>query len=396
MPKRATLTTRSLSSSTATSEQIPKASGLTTGELDSNFLELRDQTFGVVGDDSATIDIAAGGTLYIQGGTNVTTSTNSDGSITINSTGGGAANTGTLSFTGNQIKTNADAATLLSTDSEDDFNTIKCSEIHIDIGDTSTPNSKFVFNGNGLTSNSGLNTLRLSAQEYGSDTSNDANIGQLYFKHIEYHNTNAYHSIGEEGDLVFRGNHDSGANANAGGHYPYIALREYADNGVIEIEPKPGKEVKIDGIDIKDNTIATNSSNANLEISANGSGKVQISGIKFPTSDGTNGQALVTDGSGQLTFSSVSGASLGDLTAVGSTLISPSNADLTLAPAGTGKVNISAAYTLPSSDGNSGEVLQTNGSGVLAFATASAINIDGGTAASTYGAITAIDGGDAT
>ena len=87
---------------------------------------------------------------------------------------------------------------------------------------------------------------------------------------------------------------------------------------------------------------------------------------------------------------------MGDLTAVGSTLISPSNADLTLAPSGSGKVNISEAYTLPSSDGNSGEVLQTNGSGVLSFAVASAINIDGGTAASTYGAITALDGGDAT
>ena len=77
-------------------------------------------------------------------------------------------------------------------------------------------------------------------------------------------------------------------------------------------------------------------------------------------------------------------------------MISPSNADITLNPAGTGKVNINAVYTLPNADGNAGEVLQTNGSGVLAFAVASAINIDGGTAASTYGAITAIDGGDAT
>ena len=36
------------------------------------------------GDDSAGINIADGGQLYIQGGTNITTSTNSDGTLTIN------------------------------------------------------------------------------------------------------------------------------------------------------------------------------------------------------------------------------------------------------------------------------------------------------------------------
>ena len=38
----------------------------------------------VVGDDSATIEIADAGTLYVQGGTNITTATNSDGTLTIN------------------------------------------------------------------------------------------------------------------------------------------------------------------------------------------------------------------------------------------------------------------------------------------------------------------------
>ena len=38
----------------------------------------------VVGDDSATITIADAGTLYVQGGTNITTSTNSDGTLTVN------------------------------------------------------------------------------------------------------------------------------------------------------------------------------------------------------------------------------------------------------------------------------------------------------------------------
>ena len=63
---------------------------------------------------------------------------------------------------------------------------------------------------------------------------------------------------------------------------------------------------------------------------------------------------------------------LGDLGITGSTISAPSNGDLTLTTSGTGKVNISNAYTLPSSDGSANQVLQTNGSGVLSFATVSA------------------------
>lgn len=51
------------------------------------------------------------------------------------------------------------------------------------------------------------------------------------------------------------------------------------------------------------------------------------------------------------------------------------NIDLKLAGKGTGKVKISNAYTLPSSDGTANQVLLTNGSGVLSFG--SATNTDG-------------------
>jgi len=58
----------------------------------------------------------------------------------------------------------------------------------------------------------------------------------------------------------------------------------------------------MDGVTIADNTISTNASNANLELSGNGSGTVSLSGIRFPTADGTANQLLKTDGSGQLGF----------------------------------------------------------------------------------------------
>ena len=65
----------------------------------------------------------------------------------------------------------------------------------------------------------------------------------------------------------------------------------------------------IDGVTISDNQITTNASNSNLELSGNGSGSVTISGFTFPTSDGTDGQFLKTDGAGTLAFATA-GASL--------------------------------------------------------------------------------------
>ncbi len=65
----------------------------------------------------------------------------------------------------------------------------------------------------------------------------------------------------------------------------------------------------LEGVTIDDNTVKTNSSNANLELSGNGTGGVTISGFTFPTSDGSSGQFLKTDGAGTLSFATA-GATL--------------------------------------------------------------------------------------
>ena len=68
--------------------------------------------------------------------------------------------------------------------------------------------------------------------------------------------------------------------------------------------------ITVDGLSFADNTISTNESNSPLELKANGTGAVIITsgGVAFtlPTADGTSGQALVTDGAGNLSFDSVS------------------------------------------------------------------------------------------
>ena len=66
-------------------------------------------------------------------------------------------------------------------------------------------------------------------------------------------------------------------------------------------------------LDVNGNSIVS-VSNGNISITPDGTGKVILDGLSHPTADGTSGQALVTDGSGNLSFSdvSVSLASVGE------------------------------------------------------------------------------------
>ena len=84
--------------------------------------------------------------------------------------------------------------------------------------------------------------------------------------------------------------------------------------------------LKTDNIQVTDNNITTYTSNSNINISPNGSGAVVIDGLSFPTSDGSNQQVLQTDGSGNLSFATIS---------VSSTSISQLNTNVTCADTGT-------------------------------------------------------------
>jgi len=59
-----------------------------------------------------------------------------------------------------------------------------------------------------------------------------------------------------------------------------------------------------------------NGADGNINISPNGTGQVVIDALKFPAADGTTGQVLKTDGSGNLTWSSVDAAGTDNSTAV--------------------------------------------------------------------------------
>jgi|TARA_R100000030_G_scaffold96671_2_gene85046 hypothetical protein len=143
-------------------------------------------------------------------------------------------------------------------------------------------------------------------------------------------------------------------------------IESNGSNADLSIQPSGTGDVLISALRINGTTLdSSDSSKITIAEALDVTGAFTASSLAYPTSDGSAGQFMTTDGAGTLSFADLS---LGDLTIVGSTITTPSNADFVLDPSGSGKVNINGAYTLPSSDGTSGQVLQTNGSGTLSFA----------------------------
>jgi hypothetical protein len=65
--------------------------------------------------------------------------------------------------------------------------------------------------------------------------------------------------------------------------------------------PQLGGDLDVNGRSI------VSASNGNISITPNGTGKVILDGLSYPTGDGSNGQVLTTDGAGVLSFTTVSG-----------------------------------------------------------------------------------------
>ena len=145
-----------------------------------------------------------------------------------------------------------------------------------------------------------------------------------------------------------------------------------SEDGLIEFaNKKAGSNVitarlRSDSLQLLNSTGLTVAGNTTL------SGTLAASGLTYPSSDGTNGQVLTTNGSGTLSFSDLS---IGDLSIVGSTISSPSDADLTLTTAGAGTVEING-LRFPTGDGSANQVLATNGSGQLSFVNSGTASTD--------------------
>ena len=105
-------------------------------------------------------------------------------------------------------------------------------------------------------------------------------------------------------------------------------------------------DLDVDNVNINGNAITVTNTNANLTLDANGTGKVLISNLSYPSADGTAAQVLTTDGSGVLSFANAS-ASLGSSIAIGNWTISQDGSyNLKFAYNGDTKVMITAAGAL--------------------------------------------------
>ena len=330
MPAKAKLVTRQATTSSVTADNLNKGSALEFAELDSNLINLRDQTFGVVADDSSTIDIAAGGTLYIQGGTNVTTSTNSDGTITINSTGGSAAlgnitgSGDTLSSSGSTI--NLDDPVTISTAGSSGTNIGNIARFNsgtsgVDFNQQGDLSGSFFIYGD-RAQQAGHdkpfevafaedNTVKINGYKMPED---DGANGQII--KTDGSNTLSFtvplKVVGDDsaavdimagGTLYIQGgtnvttatNSDGTITINSTAAGTITALNNQAENRLTTIGSTTTQldgeanltfdgstlsltgQANIDFVQIKDNKITTNATNADLQISANGTGQIQFS-----------------------------------------------------------------------------------------------------------------------
>ena len=102
------------------------------------------------------------------------------------------------------------------------------------------------------------------------------------------------------GDLAFN------TSGNVFKYYDGSNWQQITAGGITDIAQDSTPELG-GNLDVLTNSLIS-TSNRNIAITPNGSGKVVLDGISYPTSDGTSGQAVVTDGSGNLSFATASSA----------------------------------------------------------------------------------------
>ena len=112
------------------------------------------------------------------------------------------------------------------------------------------------------------------------------------------------------GGRLFIGNSDASANIIIGGQYftsiaDHVAGTLTASSALIVDANKKIDDLLVDNLQINANNITSTNTNGHINITPNGTGDVVIDGLKYPQADGSANQFLKTDGSGQLSFGTV-------------------------------------------------------------------------------------------
>tara|TARA_R100001509_G_C4882499_1_gene220601 strand:- start:820 stop:3189 length:2370 start_codon:yes stop_codon:yes gene_type:complete len=131
--------------------------------------------------------------------------------------------------------------------------------------------------------------------------------------------------------------------------------------------------------------VIADGANGDISVTPNGTGSVILDGLSYPQADGSADQVLKTDGSGNLSFVNQSSGGIasvsadsspqlgGNLDVNGNSIVSTSNADITIEPNGTGDVNLTAD-TVQVGSNNENATITTQGTGDLTLNTNNGTN----------------------
>ena len=306
-----------------------KIAGTSLSSDDSTVLNINDN---LVVDGTATMDsITIGGTLSAGSGSTFGNLTLADGSITDSSGDISFGNenlttTGTITAaTGSQIG-NLTLANGSITDSSGDIsfgNENLTTTGTLNVSGLSTLSTLTVTGTTGLVGTTTIDNITLNDSTIGTSSNADLNLTPGGTGTVNISNLTIDSNINITDNRITTTQSNSDLVVSPAGTGSVVIAQADINSGTIDntviggTTPVAGtfttlsttSSMTIDGVTITDNTISANASNANLELSGSGTGKVVISGIGFPTSDGTNGQVLKTDGSGNLGFVTVGSAS---------------------------------------------------------------------------------------
>ena len=258
---KAKLVTRSETTSTVTDDNLGKAAALTHAEMDSNLINLRDASWGLADDSSTVLSVTNDKTVSILGGSGISTALSGD------------------------------TLTITASESQNVFNTIAVAGQSNIVADATTDTLTIAAGtGISITTDAGTDTLTITgtASAQGITVVGDDSTGTL---------------IGDGETIKIAG----GANittamsgdtltitGTGGGSGAVTALNNQAENRITTIGSTTTEldgeanltfdgstltltgTAALDGVTITDNTISTNASNADLEISANGTGSVAL------------------------------------------------------------------------------------------------------------------------
>ena len=289
----------------------------------------------VVGDDSSGTAVTLGETFKVAGATGVTTAVSGD----------------TLTVTGPDLSSyitasSSDTLTNKTIDANGTGNSIS----NLEVADFAA--ASIVTAGEGIGSNNNDTTIPTSAavKAY-ADSVGGGSTGDLTISGSTISSpSNAPLTLDPSGTgkvtavggLVVTGGDTETADISSSGQIDAVGFTATGSS-------------TFDGVQITDNTISSATSNADLQINASGTGTIVLENLKIGTSGSTvttildednmssnSDTALATQQSIKAyvdsEISGVSGGSTGDITFTGSTIQSPSNADITLEPSGTGGV----------------------------------------------------------